>query len=263
MSISFDRIASRYDATRGFPPGVEMQLATAFRRLSRLPNSARLLEIGVGTGRIALPLAAAGYPYVGIDLSRNMMVRLQQRIHSSARISLLQGDATELPLRDASVDGAVAVHVFHLISGWERAVAELRRVIRPGGVLATGFNKQMRRLPADQLREQWSTIVGELGGTTKRPGARIAEEEPLLVSLFGQARQVTLASWVRRQSLREQLDLLASRATSDTWQVPETLLRESLVRAEEWAHDSFGDLERQHTTEVHFMMLFYGPSTAS
>src|SRR5215216_6319362 len=53
MSISFDRIAERYDATRGFPPGIEAQIGAAFRRLSSLHTGARLLEIGVGTGRIA------------------------------------------------------------------------------------------------------------------------------------------------------------------------------------------------------------------
>jgi ubiquinone/menaquinone biosynthesis C-methylase UbiE len=262
MSVSFDRIASRYNATRGFPPGVDAQLAAAFRRLSHLPAGARLLEVGVGTGRIALPLAEAGYPYVGVDLSRNMMTRLQERLHSGLRLTLVQGDATQLPLRDASVDGAVAVHVFHLIAGWEQAVAELRRVIRPGGILATGFNKQVRRLPSDQLREQWSVIAGELGGTTKRPGARIAQEEPLLVSLFGPARQDILATWVRRESLRHQLDLLATRTTSDTWQLSDSVLSESIARAEDWARNTFGDLELQHTTEVHFVMVFYGAPPA-
>ena len=263
MSISFDRIASRYDATRGFPPGVETQFATAFRRLSDVPPGSRLLEIGVGTGRIALPLASAGYSYVGVDLSRNMMARLQQRMQPGMRLVLVQGDATKLPLRDASVDAVVAVHVFHLIAGWETAVRELRRVVRPGGVLANGFNKQVRQLPSDQLRARWAAIVGELGGNTERPGTRIAQAEPLLVSLFGPPHQVTMASWVRHESLRERLDLLAARTSSDTWELPDALLRESLARAEAWAQETFGDLDKPHSTEVHFVMMLYGSPSAT
>jgi len=258
MSISFDRIAARYDATRGFPPGVETQFATAFRRLSGLSLDARLLEIGVGTGRIAIPLASLGYPYIGLDLSKNTMARLRERLPPRVDITLMRGDATALPLRDASVDGAIVVHVFHLVAGWEQAAAELRRVIRPGGIIATGFNKTNAPLPSDKMREQWSTIVGELGGNSKRPGARITQEEPLLASLFGPPRRAILATWVRRQSLREQLDLLAARTTSDTWQLPDTILHESLRRAESWARETYGDLDRQHSTDVHFTMIFYG-----
>jgi ubiquinone/menaquinone biosynthesis C-methylase UbiE len=263
MSISFDRIAARYDATRGFPPGVDTQFATAFRRLSGLSLDARLLEIGVGTGRIAIPLASLGYPYIGLDLSKNMMAQLRERLPPRVDIMLMRGDATALPLRDASVDGAIVVHVFHLIAGWEQAAAELRRVVRPGGIIATGFNKTNAPLPSDKMREQWSTIIGELGGNSKRPGARITQEEPLLASLFGPPRRAILATWVRRQSLREQLDLLAARTTSATWQLPDALLHESLRRAESWARETYGDLDRQHSTDVHFTMIFYGATDGS
>src|SRR5262245_28093534 len=155
MSISFDRIASRYDATRGFPPEIGARIGTAFRQASGLPDGVRLFEIGVGTGRIAIPLTSAGYRYVGLDISLKMMAQLREHLPPGRDVALLRGDATRLPLRDASVDGAVAVHVFHLIAGWEQAVAELQRVIRPGGVLAHGFNEGSEHTPTAQLREHW------------------------------------------------------------------------------------------------------------
>ena len=77
MSVSFDRIASRYDATRGFPPGVGAQVGAAFRAQSGLPVGARLVEIGVGTGRIAIPLVSQGYQYIGVDISLEMMRRFE------------------------------------------------------------------------------------------------------------------------------------------------------------------------------------------
>jgi len=257
MSISFDRIATRYDTTRGFPPGVDAQIGAAFRWRSGLPGGARLLEIGVGTGRIAIPLASQGYRYIGVDISVEMMRRLRERLPQDTAVSLLRGDATALPLRDASVDGAVTVHVFHLIAGWELALAELQRVIRPGGTLAVGFNDVGEPPPAERLRERWRAIVHELGGDTRRPGATKEQLDPLLETLFGPPRRVVLATWQRRESLRERLDMIASRTHSDAWEVPEPILHESLGRVEEWARDTYGDLESPHTFEANFTMLFY------
>lgn len=257
MSISFDRIADRYDATRGFPPGIGDQIGAAFRRESGLAAGARLLEIGVGTGRIALPLVAQGYRYIGADISTEMMRRLRQRLPAGQAIDLARADATALPLRTASVDGAVAVHVLHLISGWERAVAELRRVIRPGGALALGFNEGDDQASSAALRERWRAVAQDLGGDTQRPGVPIDQAAALIESLFGAPRRVTLASWERHETLRERLDQLASRTTSDTWQIPDAVLRESVRRAEAWAQETYGDLDAQHAVASQFTMLFY------
>lgn len=257
MSISFDRIADRYDATRGFPPGIDGHIGAAFRRESGLAASARLLEIGVGTGRIALPLVAQGYRYLGVDISTEMMRRLRQRLPAGLAIDLARADATALPLRTASVDGAVAVHVLHLISGWERAVTDLRRVIRPGGALAVGFNEVDEQTAGFVLRERWRAAAHDLGGDTQRPGAQFDQADALLESLFGAPRRATLASWEGYETLRERLDQLASRTTSDTWQLPDEILRESVRRAEVWAQETYGDLDTQRAVASHFTMLFY------
>jgi ubiquinone/menaquinone biosynthesis C-methylase UbiE len=257
MSISFDRIASRYDATRGFPPEVDARLGAAFHQVAGLPNGTRLLEIGVGTGRIAIPIISAGYRYIGVDLSLKMMARLRERLPPSRDVALVCGDATRLPLHNASVDGAVAVHVFHLIAGWERAIAELQRVIRPGGVLAHGFNESDEPAPSAQLRERWREIAHELGGNTRRPGARGQEVNRRLEAAFGPPRREVLATWEQRESLRERLDSLAARTSSETWSLPEPILHESLARAEAWARATYGDLEEQRASMARFTMLFY------
>jgi ubiquinone/menaquinone biosynthesis C-methylase UbiE len=262
MSISFDRIAPHYDATRGFPPGVDAQVGAAFRRQSGLPTGARLVEIGVGTGRIAIPLVAQGYRYIGVDISPEMMRRLRARLPPGARLSLLRADATALPLGDESVDGSVSVHVFHLIDGWERAVAELQRVIRQGGTLAVGFNEMSEPSPSEQLREHWRDIVHELGGSTDRPGATKTQIDAVLEAAFGPPRRASLAAWQRRESLRERLDMIAARTHSDTWQLPEPILHESVKRAEQWARETYGDLEHSHTFEAQFTMLFYQKRTS-
>src|SRR3954468_5578760 len=110
-SVAFDRAADYYDRTRGFPPGVERDVAALMARVGVLTAASRVLEIGVGTGRIALPLAPHVRAYVGIDLARAMMDRLHAK-RAGEPIYLTQGDVTRLPFPNAAFDAVIAVHVF-------------------------------------------------------------------------------------------------------------------------------------------------------
>ena len=66
LPIRFDAIASNYDSVRGHPPEVAEQIGRAIAAVAG--THARVLELGVGTGRIALPVATAGCRVVGIDI---------------------------------------------------------------------------------------------------------------------------------------------------------------------------------------------------
>ncbi len=132
----------------------------------------RFLELGVGTGRIALPFIRAGYDYTGVDLSQPMMDQLMRKLDGAPdagrfRYQLLRADITALPFADQSFDIALAAHVLHLVDGWQRALEEARRVLRqPGGQLLIAYDA-----PADEgapsahrlVNAQWSAILRELG----------------------------------------------------------------------------------------------------
>jgi SAM-dependent methyltransferase len=127
-SINFDRMASRYDDTRG---GEERGRWVAEHIAPHLP-SGQLLEIGVGTGLIAKAFAERGWTVTGVDLSEAMLELAARRV--PGRVA--RADAQALPLRDRSVDACVAVHVFHLVGDSPAVFAEVARVLRPGGRLA-------------------------------------------------------------------------------------------------------------------------------
>ncbi len=74
-SVSFDRAAEYYDRTRALPP--ELAARQTEMLAGALAGRSRVLEIGVGTGRIALPLWQSGVPVVGLDLSAPMLHRLR------------------------------------------------------------------------------------------------------------------------------------------------------------------------------------------
>ncbi len=132
QSIAFDRAVEYYDETRGFPPE-EVEHIGKFVG-DQLPPQAQVLEVGVGTGRIALPVAPYAAAYYGLDLSLPMMARLRSK-QQTGHIFLAQGDATRLPYPDDYFDAAITVHIFHLIPGWQTALAELARVLKPEGQL--------------------------------------------------------------------------------------------------------------------------------
>ena len=142
QSIAFDRAATYYDDTRGVPPGVDQDAAHTIVRAGKLTPTSRVLEIGVGTGRIALPLAEHVDTVYGLDLSRPMMLRLQTK-QSDEPIYLVQGDATRLPFADHSFDAVVAVHVFHLIPNWQAVIAELGRVLKPSAPVLEAFGPEL------------------------------------------------------------------------------------------------------------------------
>lgn len=158
-SITFERAAEYYDATRGFPAGHEGNVAALFAEVGKLTAFSRVLEVGIGTGRIALPLAPRVGSVVGVDLARPMMARLLAK-RTTERITLAESDARLLPFPSGVFDGAVVVHVFHLIPDWERALAEIGRVLRPGGLLLLGKNgNQGKDTPFNKLDAAWKAVI--------------------------------------------------------------------------------------------------------
>jgi SAM-dependent methyltransferase len=124
-SIPFDRIADRYDETRG---GLTRGRAVADVIGPYLIGD-QLLEVGVGTGAVATALTEQGRSVVGIDLSAPMIARARERLGPV----VARADATTLPLADNSVDSVYAVWVLHLVGDPAAVVAEVTRVLRPGG----------------------------------------------------------------------------------------------------------------------------------
>lgn len=117
----FDQIAEFYDSTRGPARGIEIDSIA-----SELGTCRTVLEIGVGTGRIAKPLHDRGFQITGIDLSVGMMEKAREK----GIEHLVIGDARELPFLDKSFDATLTVHVFHLIEDRKKMMQEAARVSR-------------------------------------------------------------------------------------------------------------------------------------
>lgn len=97
-SVAFDRAAEFYDQSRAIS---EEAMARTVTLLSQeLAGRGRCLEVGVGTGLVALALHAAGVPLEGIDLSAPMLGRLLHKAGGAPPFPLVRGDATRMPFLD-------------------------------------------------------------------------------------------------------------------------------------------------------------------
>jgi phosphatidylethanolamine/phosphatidyl-N-methylethanolamine N-methyltransferase len=134
VRVAYRRWAGCYDASFG---GISYWgRRAAVTEVNRLPGN-RVLEAGVGTG-LALPLYRAEKRIVGIDLSAEMLARARERVtrRKLANVTaLLEMDAEATNFAAGSFDIAVAMFVASVVPHPRRLLAELQRVVRPGGFL--------------------------------------------------------------------------------------------------------------------------------
>jgi SAM-dependent methyltransferase len=103
--------------------------------LERLPPQAHVLEVGCGTGLLTEALAASGRRLTAIDVSAPLLRQACARLrHRYDGVALSVQNASATALRARSVDAVVGISVLHHLE-LEAALAEFRRLLRPGGVL--------------------------------------------------------------------------------------------------------------------------------
>lgn len=137
-SVNFDRAADFYDDTRGFPDGVAEQVGQFIADTASLSHDDILLEIGIGTGRVALPLARYVKLIAGVDISHSMMsVLLQKRV--SEPVFPVLADGHDLPYASNSFYAVTIVHVLHLVPDPVRILGDVGRVLKSGGRLLHCF----------------------------------------------------------------------------------------------------------------------------
>ena len=106
-------------------------------RAHRLPEAPRILDVGCGTGEIVRRLASL-FPratIVGVDIIESHLDLARSRCAGLAHVTFQTADAFELPFPDAAFDLVVCRHVLQSIPTPERVLAQLVRVLAPGGVL--------------------------------------------------------------------------------------------------------------------------------
>jgi ubiquinone/menaquinone biosynthesis C-methylase UbiE len=244
--MPFDRAVEYYDRTRGMTEDVSGAVTALLA--AELRERGRCLEIGVGTGLVALPLAAVGIPMAGLDLSGPMLAKLVEKGGGSPPFPLVRADATALPFADGRFGGAVVRHVLHLVSDWRTVVAELVRVVEAGGVIlmTRGDIPTVWRESTDRFIE----LVGEpsffQGLTAWDPATLDAEFE----RHGAHARSLPPIPERVQQTLEQFLGQMAEGLHSWTWEVEEGWRREAAAEVRRWAEERYGSLDPAGSRDV-------------
>lgn len=242
--MSFDRAAGYYDQTRSLPEHLMEQLVALL--VAELPAGGRCLEIGVGTGRIALPLLDRGIQIVGVDISLEMVRRYVAKARPRT-VEVAIADATRLPFASRTFTSAIASHVLHLIPEWKAALDELVRVLVPGGVLLASRS-------ADP-RAEWQNVVRrrfyiEAGDPSWPPGlSRIDELDREMSARHASVRKLDDVSNDAASSIAEVLEMLEKGIYAACWAIDAETRVRAAAATREWAARELGDIhERRRTT---------------
>lgn len=227
-SIKFDRAVEYYDRTRALPDDVVARQSAIV--MAELQDRGVALEAGIGTGRIAVTLDV---PIVGIDLSRPMMEVLRTK---TSAIPLVEGDATRLPFPDDVFGAAYVAHVLHLIPTWEVALAELVRVVRPGGVVmavrgsgATDVEREMNQALELRSHPIGAHTIEEIDEGARRLGLRV--------------RALETITWTVDTNIADTIDAVRQGIWSGMWDRTDEERNTLADEVRDWAIERFGSAD--------------------
>jgi demethylmenaquinone methyltransferase / 2-methoxy-6-polyprenyl-1,4-benzoquinol methylase len=148
--------------------------------VSRLPRGGHVLDVATGTGLVAAELLRRGFRVTGVDLSPEMLAVAHRRFGD--QVELICASAEALPLGSGSFDHLTVAYPLRYVADPEATLAELARVVRPGGVVASlemGVPKGPARplwnlyvhaglpLAGRLLRQGWREVGDFLGGSIR------------------------------------------------------------------------------------------------
>jgi len=140
------------------------RLAPAFIEFSGLTAGDRVLDVGCGTGSLTFEVAGRSEPIEirAIDFAAAFVEAARQR-NSDPRVSIEQADATALPFTDSSFDRAMAMLVLHFVADAPLAIREMRRVVKPGGVVAAVVWDHLGGMPGMRMIVDILAMLSEAG----------------------------------------------------------------------------------------------------
>lgn len=189
--VDFSRNAKVYDQRHGSViPGDVLQ---ALAGVAEFQRGAAILDLGAGTGRVAVALAMAGCEVVGLEPSWAMLTALRLKA-AGLPVRGVAGEGAHLPFPASYFDGVVLARVLYLMPDWRDVLSEAIRVLKPGGPLLHEWGNGGVDEEWVQIREHARRLFQHAGVAEPfHPGARSEAENRRVLehSGFASSRRVT------------------------------------------------------------------------
>lgn len=200
VSTMFDEVSPRYDLINDVLSAGNSRLwRVALTRALQPRKGMRILDVAAGTGTSSAALAAHGAQVTAADFSEGMLAEGRKRQAGNDLIDFVFADAMKLPFADDSFDAATISFGLRNVSEPKRALAEMRRVVRPGGrIVVCEFSR-----PAKALRAPYSVysryVLPRIAGVLNREAEEAYRYLNESIELW--PAQDELAAWLREAEL--------------------------------------------------------------
>ena len=211
-AVGFERGADDYERARPSYPAAAVELIA---RECELGPGRTLCDLAAGTGKLTRLLVPTGAEVVAVEPVAAMRAQLVAAVPG---VEVLDGTAESIPLSDASMDAVTVAQAFHWFDT-DRALPEIRRVLRPGGTLVLIWN--VRDETVEWVREFTELIVARGGGRPYTPYHQLGSGEAMtadhdeVVRTSGLFGEVATAMFPNPQDVT--LDDVVARAASTSF----------------------------------------------
>ena len=245
---AFDFVADRFERYRRVPNHVPAAIRQALHVHGGIDATARLLEVGCGTGRIGAQFAAERDNYFGVDLSMAMLREFHRKTFARTP-ALIRADGGRLPFGDWVFDAVLMIHMTS-VRNWRALLAEAQRVLQSGGVLAIGGT----RGPPDGLdaimQKRLDELTAEMGAAVQSPHRGAIGK--WLRAASSRHMEITPAHWTVDRVPRE--FFLRKQSAARFASLPADVREAALPLLAEWTEHNIGPLDTPHS-EVHYFHL--------
>ncbi|WP_299403006.1 methyltransferase domain-containing protein [Acaryochloris sp. IP29b_bin.148] len=253
----YDHIASIYDQTRWMTESIAEEVADYILEWVDANPYTSFLEPGVGTGLNVLPLVKRGYSVTGIDISREMLDQFSRKLEGIPRnLTLIQADASQLSFPDNSFDVVLTVHMVHTVSHWQKFLAEIERVLKPGGFY---LNAQWITPPARMEFERHFKAILIQESSPQSPPAkhpRINVENYFRRQGYRPHYSIAKTWWVSN-TVVELLSFLKARAYGLCWHTSDAAFQRALQAFEAFCLEHYGSLDAEIASAAQFEIWSY------
>lgn len=207
----YDRVAGFYDQWKwqSFWDANEVPIVS---KLVDLVNPSYVLDIGVGTGRYLHSLCQKHIEGIGIDLSQAMLSMAEQRPMLAGK--LLQSDVRDLPFASSNFDAAIAARVFSHVKELDIALAEVARVLSPGGTLIYTDIDGDHKYEATRVKTPLGNFHIEVNKRGVRDVIKEIEDSALFEIKHIQRLSATNVGWIPPASSLRSIDRTGARPVS-------------------------------------------------